>query len=267
MERKNVIISGGGIAGLTAAIHLSRLGRNVTLIAKHRFPRHKVCGEYISNEVLAYLKWLGADPDPLHPTAISRTQISTVDGKIVDAVLPLGGFGVSRYTFDHFLCERAMANGCTIVFDSITAIEFSAEQFTVALASGSSLSASVVLGAFGKRSHLDVKMNRRFITKKAPWLAVKAHYQGEFPSNLVALHNFRGGYCGVSKVEDDKINICYLASYESFKQYRNIADYERQVVGENPHLERIFSRSTMLFDKPLTISQISFEHKRPVEQH
>jgi len=48
----DVLIIGGGLAGLTSAIHLSKSGLKVSLIEKNEFPKHKVCGEYISNEVL-----------------------------------------------------------------------------------------------------------------------------------------------------------------------------------------------------------------------
>ena len=48
----DVIIIGGGLAGLTSALHLSKKGFKVTLIEKHDYPRHKVCGEYLSNEVV-----------------------------------------------------------------------------------------------------------------------------------------------------------------------------------------------------------------------
>jgi flavin-dependent dehydrogenase len=96
---------------------------------------------------------------------------------------------------------------------------------------------------------------------------VKAHYRGDFPDGLVALHNFRGGYCGVSKVEKDVINICYLASYEVFKNYKNIDEHRREVLCENKFLKEIFSNSEPLFERPLTISQISFSEKKKVDQH
>jgi flavin-dependent dehydrogenase len=83
----------------------------------------------------------------------------------------------------------------------------------------------------------------------------------------VALHNFNGGYCGVSKVENNIINICYLADYATFKQYKNIEDYQQNVLCKNKHLKSIFENSELLFDKPLTISQISFDKKHPVENH
>jgi hypothetical protein len=127
--------------------------------------------------------------------------------------------------------------------------------------------AKIVIGAFGKRSNIDQKLNRNFIEKKSPWLAVKAHYSGNFPKDLVGLHNFKGGYCGVSKVENNSINICYLADYKTFKKYKNIDEYQQNVLFENPHLKKIFLNSKILFEKHLTISQISFEKKDAVEDH
>ena len=79
----DVIIIGGGLAGLTSALHLSKQGFNVTLIEKHDFPRHKVCGEYVSNEVLPYLHWLQVDVESLCPTHIRELEFTTEGGQKV----------------------------------------------------------------------------------------------------------------------------------------------------------------------------------------
>ena len=267
MKETEVLIIGGGLAGLTAAIHLSKKGFEVIVIEKNEFPKHKVCGEYISNEVVPYLNWLGINSKDLHPTLITKLQFSICNGKIVDCVLPLGGFGISRYALDEYLHRKAVSYGCTILKDSVESVVFNENQFTVTTLNNVLLKAKIVLGAFGKRSNVDQKLNRSFIQKKSPWLAVKAHYSGNFPDDLVGLHNFKGGYCGVSKVENDKINICYLADYETFKRYKNIEEYQKAVVFKNPNLKLLFENCTMLFDKPLTISQICFEKKKAVENH
>lgn len=264
---REVVIIGGGLAGLTAAIHLSKAGLHVTVIEKHPYPRHKVCGEYISNEVLPYLQWLGADPAVLKPALIERVCISTVSGRKVETRLPLGGFGISRYALDAFLMEKAVNNGVDLLQDTVTNISFVNEQFAIETAANGTLFAAHVIGAYGKRAALDQQLNRDFFSRKSPWLAVKAHYRGAFPDGLVALHNFKGGYCGVSKIEDDIINICYLTSYDTFKNYKNIDEHRREVLCENPHLKEIFSNSEPLFERPLTISQISFSAKKKVEQH
>jgi flavin-dependent dehydrogenase len=264
---KAVAIVGGGLAGLTAAIHLSKIGLKVILFEKNEYPKHKVCGEYISNEILPYLSWLSLDLSELNPTRISKLEFSTADGKIINCDLPLGGFGVSRFALDTFLCKKAIENGCEIMQDSVDDIVFENDNFTISTLNSGTFTSEIVIGAFGKRSNIDQKLKREFVQKKSHWLAVKAHYSGEFPNDLVGLHNFEGGYCGVSKVENNAVNICYLASYESFKKCKNIEDYQNQIVAKNPHLKRIFENSKMLFEVPLTISQISFDKKTTVENH
>ena len=268
METKpDVLIIGGGLAGLTSAIHLSKFGLKVLLIEKNEYPKHKVCGEYISNEVLHYFQWLGLDISDLKPSFISKMEFSTSKGKIISADLPLGGFGISRYELDNYLYQKATANGCQIIQETVTDIQFIENEFRVFTSNTIELKSKIVIGAFGKRSNIDQKLNRDFIQKKSPWLAVKAHYSGDFPDDLVGLHNFNGGYCGVSKVENNKINICYLADYETFKQYKNIDEFQSKVICKNPHLNTIFENCTLLFEKPITISQISFERKDVVENH
>ena len=262
----NIIIIGGGLAGLTAAIHLSKIGLEVTVIEKNTFPKHKVCGEYISNEVLPYLIWLGVNPDDFGAVSISDLVFSNVSGRTIKTKLPLGGFGISRYALDFHLYQKAIKNGCEFIHQNVTDVAFANDLFTITMADGTQLQSRIVLGAFGKRSNIDIKMNRKFIEKNSPWLAVKSHYKGTIDSKTVGLHNFRGGYCGVSMVEDEKINICYLANFESFKKHKNIEDYQRNVLSENPNLKEVFNFER-LFETPLTISQISFDKKEAVENH
>jgi flavin-dependent dehydrogenase len=266
IQETEILIIGGGLAGLTSAIHLAKAGRQVTLIEKNVFPQHKVCGEYISNEVLGYLKWLGADPSLLLPSKIINLQFSANDGEVVSCKLPLGGFGISRYSLDNYLCERAIALGCTVIHDTVKNIHYSEDKFTVQTIK-TSLRAVIVLGAYGKRDALDHTMKRKFISKKSPWIAIKAHYKGDFPDHLVALHNFTGGYCGVSRVEDGKINICYLVNYSTFKKFKNINDLQENVLSSNYHLKELFSKCSMISRTPLSISQISFKKKLAIENH
>lgn len=264
---KTVIIAGGGLAGLTSAIHLSKAGIAVTLVDKSDFPKHKVCGEYISNEVLPYLNWLGIDPESLRPAHISKIIFSTGSGKKLEGDLPLGGFGISRFALDYHMYQTALEYGCEIIHENITEVRFDNDQFSVRLSDDRQLQSKILIGAFGKRSNIDQKMQRRFFLRKSPWLAVKGHFKGNFSDDIVGLHNFRGGYCGVSKVENDEINICYLADFETFRKFRNIDEYQKEVLYKNPELKSIFENATPLFAKPMTISQISFDKKKCVENH
>lgn len=262
----DVLIIGGGLAGLTAALHLSKHQCRVVLIEKYNYPNHKVCGEYVSNEVLPYLKKLGIDPLAKGAKSIVNFEISNKNGAIIRSELPLGGFGISRFAFDDMLF-KALNNKVEVVFDTVEGLEFTTNQFKVTTQTKRAYKAEIVVGAFGKRSNLDSFMKRKFIMKTSPWLAVKAHYEYDFPNDTVALHNFDGGYCGLSMTETNAVNACYLATYKSFKRYGNISVFQEKVVSQNPYLEDFFSEAKPLFPKPLTISQISFDSKKAVENH
>lgn len=263
----DVAIIGGGLAGLTSALHLSKCNKRVLLIEKNEYPKHKVCGEYISNEVLPYLNSLGIDPVKEGAKEIDQLELSTVKSKTIRGELPLGGFGMSRYFLDELLAKKALENNVVIHQDTVEKISFEDHHFLIYTKKKQMYTGRVAIGAFGKRSNLDVQMNRKFIQRKSPYLAVKTHVKGVFPDNLVALHNFKGGYCGVSKVETNAINVCYIVNFSSFKKYKNIEDFQKQVVLKNDHLRKIVTHTSPIFEKPLTISQISFKTKKPVEDH
>lgn len=263
----DVIIIGGGLAGLCNAIHLSNFGKKVLLIEKNSYPKHKVCGEYISNEVLPYLSFLEINPFDFGAVKIDNFQLSTTNNKLISAKLPLGGFGISRYKLDYILSEKAKEKGVKILQDIVLNVDFKNNSFELETKNNQKFRSKIAIGAFGKRSLLDVKMERDFIQKKSPYLGVKIHVNGDFPKDLVALHNFKGGYCGVSKVENDAINLCYITNFSSFKKYKNINDFQENVVYQNQFLKQIFQNSKPLFEEPLSISQISFETKKPIENH
>ena len=263
----DVIAIGGGLAGLCNAIHLSKFGKKVLLIEKNEYPKHKVCGEYISNEVLPYFNFLEVNPFDFGAVKINNFQLSTRKSNLISAKLPLGGFGISRYKLDLILSEKAKENGVVILQDTVLNVTFLEDFFQVETKNKNSFTTKITIGAFGKRSLLDVKMARSFIKKKSPYLGVKIHVKGTFNKDLVALHNFKGGYCGVSKVENNAINLCYITNYATFKKYKNIEDFQEKVIFKNKYLKELFQNSEALFEKPLSISQISFETKKPVEKH
>jgi flavin-dependent dehydrogenase len=263
----DIIIVGGGLAGLSSAIHLSKSGLSCLVIEKNSYPKHKVCGEYISNEVLPYVEFLGIFPFDLGAKKIDRFLLSTTKNNKIETDLPLGGFGISRFALDHALAKKARQNKAEIIEDSAINIEYHNDYFVVQTKNNATYKSKLVIGAYGKRSAIDIKLNRNFIQKESPFLAVKTHVKGDFREDLVALHNFKGGYCGLSKVEDDTINVCYITDFKSFKKYKDIEDFQENVLYKNPNLKEIFEKGMAVFPKPLTISQISFANKSPVENH
>lgn len=268
MKKPEILIIGGGLAGLTASIHLAQAGFKVSVFEKGKYPRHKVCGEYLSNEVKPYLKSLGVNLLELRPQKIEQLLFTTESGKSLREKLPMGGMGISRFALDYFLYQKAQENGVKIYGERVVSLTFENEIFRLQTAEKNKFQAKIVLAAYGKRSNLDKVLKRNFIQQKSKWLAVKAHYQhAAFPENLVALHNFKGGYCGLSKTETSAVNVCYLATYQSFKPFKNPKNFQDEVLMKNPVLEEFFDQSEPFSDAPLSIAQISFAPKKAVEGH
>lgn len=263
----DVLIIGGGLAGLCSAIDLASHGLSVVLFEKESYPRHKVCGEYVSNETLPYLSSLGIDPFDLGAARIDELDFSVPGQEPLRSSLPLGGFGISRFRLDHALYVKAQENGASIIRDQVESVAYENDQFYVRTKKKSSYSSRFVIGAFGKRSLLDKKLDREFIKNKSSYVAVKAHYKGYFPENLVGLYNFEGGYCGVSNVEGKDLNVCYIVDYRVFQKFKNMDEFQEKVLKRNKSLKSVLDGAEMIFERPLSISQISFDAKELVVNH
>jgi flavin-dependent dehydrogenase len=263
----DVIVIGGGLAGLFNAILLNRAGLQVTVIEKKSYPMHRVCGEYISNEIIPFLSKLDIDLEPLNVARISRLEVTAASGTKLSQKLDLGGFGLSRFTFDNFLYHKALAEGVNVMTDTrVEDIRFISNHFEV-VTPGDVLTAPLVIGSFGKRSNLDQKLKRPFFYKRSPYLAVKFHVRMDFPDDLIQLNNYKDGYCGVSKTDGDRYCMCYMAHRDDLRKYGNLPDLEENVIRKNPYLDGIFRNAEFLLDKPEVINEISFEKKARVENH
>jgi len=271
-KKYDTCIIGGGLAGLALAIQLAKSGYAVALFEKEQYPFHKVCGEYISLESWNFLEDIGLPLSDLQLPIINNLVVSSPNGNQLQQQLPLGGFGISRYKLDAALKEIAVNNGVS-VFENckVTEVVFLHDEFLLQTTQGKYIS-RICCGSFGKRSNLDVKWNRSFVTSKANklnnYIGVKYHIKTSFPADTIALHNFKNGYCGISKIEEDKYCLCYLTNAENLKDSDNsISIMEKNILHKNPHLKQIFENSEILYDSPVTISQISFDKKTQVENH
>lgn len=265
----DVVIIGGGLSGLVSAILLQRQGLNVALIEKKQYPFHRVCGEYVSNEVVSFLKRNDIYPDSISASSLNEFVLTSIKGKKATVPLEMGGFGISRYEFDHFLYTSAKKEGLTILCDKVNEINFIQieDAFTVDLNSIESITSKIVIGAFGKRSNIDRNMERNFFKKPSPYIGVKYHIKYDQSINQVALHNFEGGYCGINAIEGGKMNLCYLGERSALKKYGSIPEMEKAILHKNPYLKSIFESAEFLWEKPEVINEISFETKQPVEDH
>lgn len=272
-NRYDIAIVGGGLAGLSLAIQSAEAGYNVALFEREQYPFHKVCGEYISLESRSFLERLGLPLDTWDLPIIRQLYLSDASGNAYTARLPLGGFGVSRYRIDNALYEIALRKGVHVFTQTkVQDVQFQNNRFILTADPGKRVSAFIVAGAFGKRSNLDVKWKRPFVQqppgKLNNYVGIKYHIRYDHPEDVIALHNFEDGYCGISRIEDDKCTVCYLTTAASLQRHNNsIRQVEEKVIFRNPHLKKIFTEATFLYEQPLAISQISFARKAAVEDH
>ncbi len=265
---KKIAIIGGGLAGLVCAVRLSRMNFEVLLFEKKQYPFHKVCGEYLSNEVLDFMKREALLPKSYDFPQINKFQISALAGQSLTMPLDLGGFGISRYVLDDFLANRARESGAQIIENtSIGEVEFNENQFELKSISGEVYHADLVIGAYGKNGVLDKKLERDYLKFDAPFIGVKHHINTEFPRDLVALHNFEGGYCGIVAIENDQFNLCYLGRREDLKRAGSVEEMEAQVLKANPFLKSIFDNAEFVYEKPVVINAFSFRPKELIENH
>lgn len=265
-----VAIIGGGLAGLSASISLARAGYRVIVFEKERYPFHRVCGEYISMESYPFLRGLGLSLEDL--PRIQTLVVSAPDGYSISHPLDPGGFGISRFMLDALLAERARDAGVTLRTGTrVTSAVFTGPGFDIQTA-GEHVTATAAVGSFGKRSNLDVQMQRPFILRKGHkldnYIAVKYHVRLDLPSGQIALHNFRDGYCGVSAVENGLHCLCYLTTAANLERGGgSIRGMEERILWRNPHLRDLFARARFDWERPETIAQVSFAPKAAVEGH
>jgi menaquinone-9 beta-reductase len=262
---RNVSIIGGGLAGLISGILLNRRGIPCTLFEKKSYPFHRVCGEYISNEARPFLEKNGLFPEEFSPPKLARFQLSSVTGRTAILPLDLGGFGISRYTFDSWLFKKAKMEGVEFYLGTdVKAVQRQGDKFIIET-QVKNLTSDVVIGSYGKRSRLDMLLRRKFIQTKSPYAGIKYHIRTDHPNDLISLHNFEGGYCGISNVENKISNLCYLVHRDQLRRCGSVEALEQTVLFKNPLLKYIFAESEFIFEKPEVINEISFASKSPVE--
>jgi flavin-dependent dehydrogenase len=216
----DAVVVGAGPAGSAAATLLARRERRVLLVEKDRFPRPKVCGEFLSAAALPALERLRVRErlEALRPEHIVGGTLWPAGGRALDFQLQSPAIGVSRFRFDALLAERAREAGAELRPGTrVTAVEGSAAAgFRLRVSAGNgeqALCARAVIGAWGRWDALDRALRRRFLAQ--PRFFGWSRDYGGYSTDLcgsVRLYLFPGGYCGLSRVEEGGVNLAGVIS-------------------------------------------------------
>lgn len=239
MRSLDLLVAGAGPAGATLALVAARAGLRVMLVDRDRFPRDKVCGEFLSAEGCAVLDRLGllAGLRKEGAPAMDGCRITDRRGRALDVPLPAlasGGraaLGVTRHTLDLRLVEAAVSAGAELRDDSVVGEPVEADGRVRGVrirrrdrtTGGDTIGATAVVAADGRRSPLAGRLApgsgdpRR--TSAASWFGLKCHVDAgtAADSRLVELHLFDGGYAGLAPVEGGRLNLCLLTRVEALR--------------------------------------------------
>jgi menaquinone-9 beta-reductase len=258
----DAIIIGAGLAGCSTAIQLAQRGHRVLLLEQQRYPTHKLCGEFLSVEVISSFERLGilGAVRAAGAAPIRHASVTTCTGQSFHSDLPGTALGLSRYALDLILIQRAAAVGATCRDGTaVTAVTGDLREGFTVTTRHEAFTARMVMGAYGKCSGLDRSLARPFMQRPSPFIASKAHYTGIDLPSVVELHAFPGGYCGLSQIEAGRINVCWIAHGQKM-QAAGKGD-RAQALSQNPVLAERLASMECLTEASQSLSQISFALK------
>jgi len=235
--REEITIVGGGLAGLSLAVALRR--RDVPVIVREAgsYPRHRVCGEFISGVSLDTLEHLGIR-DLFDDAILHRTVCWFEAGRVMHRdSLAEPAFGLSRYVLDSRLKQRLEELGGRVE-TGVRARPESTEGY---------------VWAAGRRAG------------KGNWIGIKAHFRGLRMSADLEMHTGRNGYAGLAGVEDRWVNVCGL-----FQTDRGIAGKGAELLpayleaGGNPELASQLRRAEMRAHSFSAVAGFEFGRQEPL---
>ena len=260
----DVVIIGGGLAGLSLAIDLKRRGHSVLIIEKGAYPRHKVCGEYISMESYRYLYEICPALEKLTLPQIQTFRLTSTGDKDFRTMLGLGGFGISRYLLEDLLYKEASLQGVVFMLNTkATDIKQNAKDlYYQVTAKSQTVVASIVCNASGRRSNLE-SLEKEQKNSGTNYVGIKYHVRLARDPKQIEIHNFPGGYCGISNIEDGQACLCYIVNAARLNAVnKSIPELERKILSRNKNLQQIFREAEFIFKEPVAISGINFLIKK-----
>jgi flavin-dependent dehydrogenase len=231
----DAVVIGGGPAGSTTALLLARAGWSVAVVERARFPRRKVCGEFLSAANLPLLRHLGVADDflDLAGPEVKRVAVFARDRRIVADMPRLRGEkhgwgrALGREQLDTLLLKRAARAGAAIFQPwTVSRVQKGSAQHptSVQLVCGTTrremeLSARVLVDAHGSWDPAD-----RRPPHAADLFGFKAHLrESALTPGLMPLLAFPGGYGGMVHSDHARVSLSCCVRRDTLEQTRRLA--------------------------------------------
>ncbi len=278
-SKSKITIVGAGPAGISLAIRLAKQDFDVCLVEREKFPRHKLCGEFISPECLPHFEELGVLDEMLEAGGdrIAETIFYAPDGKSVS--VPSKWFGgdvrgalsLSRAEMDYRLLKKAKETGVNVLEEtSVTAILFESDRVcgvkvkdkegnTYEITSDLTIDATGRANILAKLAEKSLSAQKNSSTKKqrtkdkgqkTKLVGFKAHLQNtQLEKGVCEIYFFRGGYGGLSHVENNLANHCFLLKAEIVKEFGGDANkIVEKVIFQNIRAREMMQNAEPVFD-------------------
>src|ERR1043166_8037986 len=255
----DVIIAGAGPAGASAAIHLAGHDFRVLPVEQKKFPREKLCGEFISPECQKHFETLGVAEamTSARPSAITETVFYSTRGHQV--TVPSSWFGgtaalgLSRAVMDDVLLRRAQACGVNVIVNAtinepiiheknVRGVRLKEKRYF----------APLTIDATGRARILTKKLNTGEPKSKGKLIAFKAHLRNtRVAANACEIYFYPDGYGGLSTIENDVSNLCFIISAEQVKRHHsNPEAVMRELVMKNERAAYTLANAQLESDWP-----------------
>ena len=262
----DVAIVGAGPAGSSLAIRLAQTGLKVLLVEQKKFPRGKLCGEFISPECLVHFAELNvldqmslAGGVPLERTVFYARNARSVTVPSEWFTAGCSALGLSRAEMDAQLLIRARTAGADILEETqAVGLLFDGEKVCgIKLRNKdrntANVRAALSIDATGRARALARLIEKAHNTGKrerARFVAFKTHVEGaSIPHGDCEIYAYRGGYGGSSRVEKGLYNLCFIISADIAKKYGSDAsEIMKHAVFENHRAKSSLGDSRIVED-------------------
>lgn len=256
--KTQILIIGAGVAGASLAIRLANRGFDVLVVEKDEFPRHKLCGEFVSPECLAHFDQIGVLESirEIKGDVIRETRFISENGRSLSVPSEWfsngtsGALGISRSAMDFCLMEKAREAGAR-VFEGERVVSISTDgnrvgSIAVKNASGERtiIESGLIVDATGRARVAGKLLEKRNGTKQAgrgvSHIAFKAHFENvRLEKGVCEIYFFKGGYGGLNYVENGRANHCFIIETKMARKYGGDADgIMREVIFRNTSVRK-----------------------------